>query len=160
MPNDAVTERIMSRAEALLASIGGGYAYHNVVQYVGRVQSSTPTITVWPTIELYMVSDLPDRTIGYGSVDLYNAKLTWHAVGYVNDPSNPQLAASRIAQDIRTAIESEQAMEDLDGSVMVKDTQWIGTTIALMSTVDGAAFADVGFETQYMVQRTDTSVYT
>lgn len=159
MPKEPVTERIMRRAQTLLSNIGGGDLYHNVVMYVRRVQSSSPTIAVWPTIEIYVVSDLPQREIGYGSEDLYSVKMTWHAVGYVNDTSDSQLAAQRIAQDMRTAVESEQAMQDEDGSVMVKDTQWAGTTIGLFDSQEGLAFADVTFETTYLVGRRDTSEY-
>lgn len=150
---ESVTENILDAATAALLNIVAGATYHSTIyDRVSRVNAASQTRKAYPFIELFVAQTLPTSQTGYSSYDMYQSDMTLEVWGWAQNQSDPQGAASRIEQDIRTAMEADQTL----GGV-VSDVRWTGTTYTIADFKAGDAVAVVGFSILYHVQRQDTS---
>ena len=153
MASESITERLLQAIETQLGNIVAGSVYHNTVRYVRRVNGAAPAINRFASLEIQIASTDFVREIGFGGEDLYEASMKWRVWAYDSDSTNPQLAASRLEQDVRSAIEQDVSLGDI-----AKDTQWRSTNVWLFEHQAGLVAAEISFETTYLVQRSDTSL--
>ncbi len=153
MPSASKTETILDAMVAACLNIVAGATYHtSVYDRVSRVNAASQLRKAYPYVEVFAAQARPTSQTAYDSYQLYQSELSAEVWGWAQDQSDPQGAASKIEQDIRTAIESDQT---LDGTAV--DVRWTGTTYSIPDLKTGVSIAVVTFSILYFVDRQDTS---
>lgn len=153
-PSTSRVEDILDAVVAALTNIQGPTAtyFTHVRGRVYRINSAAPTVTAYPTLEVFVTDNAPLSQVGYDSYQLYQAVLRLEVWSWVHNNTDPQGECSKIEQDVRTALEADQT---LGGEAT--DVNWTGTRYTLADDKRGVGVAVIAFQIPYFVQRQDTS---
>lgn len=153
MAAEPLSDQIMDDIESSLLGINGTMAYHfDVHDRVDKINTPSPNVTRFPSIQILSASETPVDQIAYDTKNLYTADLQFEVWGWIQNNSHQQRDAHRIAMDIRTAIEADTTL----GATSM-DVSWDGTNYFLASDQRGVAIAVVKFRARYFVARQATA---
>lgn len=153
MPAEPKSQTILADVLSSLKGIDGTAAYHdNVHNRVRMASTSAPNVVSFPTIEAIAHDESPLEQVGYDTLNMYEADLNFEVWGWVQNQSETQRDAQRMAMDIRTALEADQT---LGGTAC--DVAWLGTSYWLPEDMRGVGVAVVRWKARYFVQRQDTT---
>lgn len=153
MPTNSRADQIIDAMILKLQNIVKGSTYHySIHDRAYRISGTPQTRNAYPWAEVFAASSRPLSQTGYDSYSLYQSELQLEVWGAAQDNSDPQGAAMKIEQDIRTAIEADQTLAGA-----VEDIRWTGTTYSVADFGTGVGIAVVAFSALYFANRQDTS---
>lgn len=153
MASDPLSLSIVNNAQTKLVGINGSTTYHNNVHgRVSKVSTSSPSVSQFPSLEILVANETPKNQIGYDTFNLYESDLNFEVWGWIQDNSDTQGSAQKLAMDIKTALEADNTIGDT-----AVDIAWIGTDYFLPADMRGVGVCMVQFRAHFLVNRQDPS---